>query len=110
MNVESEKLAGSQIFNQSSTRRFQSLEVYIEELVLHGFEPRDRYRIGEAIQRELTRLFADQGVPPSLAQGGELARVDGGMFDVASGSKSDAIGAQVARAVYRGLDAPPPSV
>ena len=46
-----------------------NIELHIEELVLHGFEPGDRHRIGEAIERELARLFAEQGTPPSLAQG-----------------------------------------
>ena len=36
--------------------------------MLHGFAPGDRYRIGDAVERELARLFAEQGVPPSLAQ------------------------------------------
>ena len=37
-----------------------NLNLHIEELVLHGFAPGDRYRIGEAVQQELTRLFAEQ--------------------------------------------------
>lgn len=76
------------------------VELHLEELVLHGFSPGDRYRIGEAVERELTRLFIEQGVPPSLAQGGEVGRLDGGMFKVAPGSKAEAIGAQIAQAVY----------
>lgn len=76
------------------------VELHLEELVLHGFSPGDRYRIGEAVERELTRLFIEQGVPPSLAQGGEVAHLDGGMFKVAPGSKAEAIGAQIAQAVY----------
>jgi hypothetical protein len=77
--------------------------VHIEELLLHGFAPGDCYRIGEAVERELTRLFAEPGVPPSLTQGREVARLDGGSFEAASASKPDTIGAQVARAVYGGL-------
>ena len=45
------------------------------------------------MEQELTRLLADQGVPESLARGGEIANMDGGAFEVA----------QVARAVYGGL-------
>ena len=56
----------------------KNIELNIEELVLHGFSPGDRYGIGEAVERELTRLLADRGVPESLAQGGEVASVDGG--------------------------------
>jgi hypothetical protein len=81
----------------------ENVELHIEELLLRGFAPGDRYRIGEAVERELTRLIDEQGVPPSLARGSEIERLNGGAFKVASGSKPEAIGAQVARAVFGGL-------
>jgi hypothetical protein len=81
----------------------QNIELHIEELVLHGFAAKDRYAIGEAVQRELTRLFTEQGVHPSLGKGHEVAKLDGGAFQVKEGAKADAIGEQVARSVYGGL-------
>ena len=81
----------------------KNIELNIEELVLHGFSPGDRHRIGEAVEQELTRLLADRGVPQSLAQGGEVASVDGGAFEVAPGARAQVVGAQVAKAVYGGL-------
>lgn len=84
--------------------RARNLELHIEQLMLHGFSPGDRYRIGAAVEAELTRLFTEQGVPPSLAQNGEVARLDGSAFEVAPGSKAEAVGAQVAEAVYGGLN------
>jgi len=81
----------------------KNIELHIEELVLHGFSPGDRYRIGEAVEQELTRMFADRGVPESLARGGEIASVDGGAFELAPGARGDVVGAQVAKAVYGGL-------
>jgi hypothetical protein len=80
-----------------------NVELHIEELVLHGFAPGDRYRIGDAMERELVRLFAEQGTPPSPAQRREVARLDGGAFEVAPGSKAEAIGIGVARSWYGGL-------
>lgn len=80
-----------------------NIELHIEELLLHGFAPGDRYLIGEAVQRELTRLFAEQGVPPLLANGRGIAYLNGGSFHVASGSKAEAIGTQVAQSVYGGM-------
>ena len=41
-----------------------NIELHIEELVLNGFGPVDRYRIGVAVEVELARLFAEQSVPP----------------------------------------------
>ena len=78
------------------------LELDIEELVLHGFSPGDRHRIGEAVERErgLTRLLADRSVPQLLERGREIANMDGGAFEVVTGSRAEVVGAQVAKAVY----------
>ena len=80
-----------------------TIELHIESLTLHGFPPGDRHRIAEAVKHELTRLFAEQGMPAPLAQGGEAAHLDGGAFDLAPGSKPKAIGAQVAQHIYGGF-------
>ena len=80
-----------------------NLDLHIDELVLRGFSPGDRYRIGDAMERELERLFAEQSTPPSLRQGSEIERLDGGVFEMKPGSKAEAIGVQVAQAMYGGL-------
>ena len=81
----------------------QTIEVHIEELVLHGFAPGDRYAIGEAVQGELTRLFTTQGVPAPLSAGAEVGRVDAGAFPVGAGAQTEGVGTGAARAVYGGL-------
>jgi hypothetical protein len=79
-----------------------NIELYVEELVLHSFKPGDRYRIGEAVERELAHLFTEQGMPGSL-RGGETAQLNTESFEVAPGAKPDTIGTQVAQAVYKGV-------
>lgn len=80
-----------------------NVHLQIEELILHGFTPADRQRIGAAVEEELTRLLVEQGVPPTLANGGLLARLDGGSFSVSATAKPQQIGRQVAQAIYKGL-------
>jgi len=80
-----------------------ALDLRIDEVVFHGFEPNDRIRIGEAMQRELARLFLDQGVPPALAQDRAIERLDGETLHIAPGAKSRTIGSQIAQTVYGGL-------
>ncbi len=80
-----------------------NIELHIEELVLHGFSPNDRHAIGEAVQRELTRLFAEQGVHSSLRRAFEADRVDGGVFHVKPGARAEGIGRQLGQTVYSGL-------
>ena len=80
-----------------------NVELHIEELVLQGFPPGDYHLIGDAAQHELSRLFIERGVPPSLARGGETQRLDAGSFEVSPGQTTETIGARVARSVYGAL-------
>ncbi len=81
----------------------QSVELYIEELVLHGFAGGDRQLLADAMELELTRLFTAQGLPPTAIQETELRTIDAGEFSVAQGTRAEGIGAQAAGSVYRGL-------
>jgi hypothetical protein len=80
-----------------------SIHLHIEELVLHGFAPGDRHRIGEAVQLELTRLLTEQATPPALATSAAIDRLNGGTFQMTAAPRPEATGAQVARAVFGGL-------
>jgi len=80
-----------------------NLELEIEELVLHGFPGVDKDRISRALQMELERLFADEGVPASVQAGGDIARLDGGSYKAEKGASAEQVGVQVARAVYGGM-------
>lgn len=77
-----------------------SIEVHIEELVLHGFAPGDRHGIGEVVEQELTRLLAERGVSPEFAKQNTVENLDGGSFQVSAGSKAETIGCQVAQAIH----------
>ena len=80
-----------------------NVELHIEALVLHGFSPGDRHRIGAALSSELARLLAEQGPPSALARGFDAPRLDGGSFQMAPDAKPRAVGGQVAQAVYGGM-------
>jgi hypothetical protein len=43
--------------------RPREIELHIEELVLHGFKPGDRWRIGDAVEEELRGLLRANGIP-----------------------------------------------
>ncbi|HEY1166162.1 MAG TPA: hypothetical protein VGE90_13370 [Chitinophaga sp.] len=80
-----------------------NIELHIEELVLHGFQPGDRQRIGLAVQQELTRLFTEQGLPPGLSSGGAVPSLDAGSFQQAPNAKPAAVGQQIANSVNNSL-------
>ena len=90
--------------SQPSTINSQpSVELHIEELILHGFPSADRHRIGEALQCELTRLFTEEQTPPALAKSAEIDRHNPETFQMTAAPRPEATGTQVARAVFGGL-------
>ena len=79
------------------------IEVRIDELVLEGFSPADRLRIGAALERELSRLLRSPGTAERLIAGGDRPVVAGGTFAPQPRSTPVALGASVAQAVHAGL-------
>jgi hypothetical protein len=78
-----------------------SIELHIEEMVLHGFESRDRYAIGEAVERELALLLGEQAIPNSLRVDNATDEIKGATFNILPTAKPPAIGRQIAQAVYQ---------
>jgi hypothetical protein len=81
------------------------IELNVEELILHGLDPSDSAGIREAIERELERLFALGGVPPSVKGSGNTAHLDSASVEVPAESRADAIGRRVAQSVYHQMTA-----
>lgn len=84
-----------------------NLVIEIDELVLHGFPAADRYRIGDAVQAELARIFAERGLPGTRMDDAGAAWLDGGSFNVAAGMPTASVGTGTAEAVYRAVAAVP---
>jgi hypothetical protein len=78
----------------------QPVEIYIDELILHGFSPHDRYHIANAVETELSRMFSEQGVPSSFSNGGVIPLLNAGSFQMTHPARSYTTGVQVANAVY----------
>ena len=78
----------------------REIEVQIEELVLHGFDPANPWRIADALQQELRELLAARGVPSLWLSSPE--RIKGRGISSASLTKPERTGAEIARAAYRG--------
>lgn len=79
------------------------IELVIDELILHGFDRRDQYRIGQAIQQELTTLLSRSEGTSSLNRDQELARVNAGTVHMSEDARPSVVGRHVAQAVYRGI-------
>ena len=80
------------------------IELHIGELALHGFDHVDSTQLGATVRQELSRLLTENGTPSALIQTGSMANLEGEAFTAAPGASADAIGEQIARAIYRGLE------
>lgn len=79
------------------------LTIQIDELKLRGISPGKRDRVRKALERELARLLAEEGMPRSIGSGQALAPRARTRVGVRPGTRPDTIGAEVAREIYRGL-------
>jgi hypothetical protein len=79
------------------------VEVTVDEFVLHGFQPSERYTIGDAFQLELERLFSGAGLGPAFRRDAELPRLETGQVSLPDRARPASVGAQVARAVHGAL-------
>jgi hypothetical protein len=89
-------------------RSHAAYEIEIEELVLHGFKPADRYAIAEAVERELASLLARESSTRLSREEGHIERLNAGTFQVAANTPGRVVGAHVAQALYKSV-APAPA-
>jgi hypothetical protein len=74
-----------------------AVTIHIDELVLHGFDPRDRHAIGDALRDELAALVAGgRALPGGSAN---IDRLDAGSIAI-DGVRSPAAPRAIAGAVH----------
>ena len=91
------------LMDPNTPTRRATVELHIDELVLHGFAARDRDRIAAALERELSRLIAQGDLSHLPASSVQLDRVDAGSFHLEPAARPSHIGQTVAQRVYRQL-------
>jgi len=82
----------------------QNIEVYIDKLVLHGFSPHQRNDIAAGVEAELTRLFAERGIPAALQSGRNIPVMNAANFSILEDTKSKTVGSKVASSVYKSFE------
>ena len=82
-----------------------NINLHIERLVLDGVNiaPGQRHLLQTSVTTELTRLLADGGLSPSLAQGTALPRMSTSGIQLAGGNDPTRLGRQIAQSVYGGI-------
>jgi len=90
-----------------------NIQLHIEELLLDGFDPRDRHRIADALERELARLFRSGQWPVISGQSSALRSrshrdvaqesLDAGAVVLPNGAPARNTGTQIAGALHSAL-------
>lgn len=75
----------------------REIEVYIEELVLHGFPRSARWQIADAIESELRERFTKDGIPTAWQS--SPRQLDGGSI---KSNTHAGLGAKIGRAIHGG--------
>jgi hypothetical protein len=81
----------------------QDIEIYIEKIVLDGFDGMNVKYLKNAIQEHLTSLFLEQGFPDGLSKSTDHGKLNGGQIDMGANPKTDGLGSEIAGGIYRGI-------
>jgi hypothetical protein len=73
----------------------------IDEVVLRGFPPIDRHRVGDAMAAELTRLLGEGGLPAGTA--GRAVAMAPLTMRLPADAGPEAVGREIARTLHAGL-------
>jgi hypothetical protein len=77
------------------------VEIVIDELILHGFSPAERYSIGDSLTQELEQLIVEQGY--QAHENVDIPVLKTAPVKLQSNAKPGMVGSQVAQAVFGGL-------
>ena len=82
-----------------------TIRLHIERLEIEGFglQRADRRALHSAVQAELGRLLAGNGLLPELQQGGAVSRARAGVLQVRERTSPAELGTAIARSVYGGI-------
>jgi hypothetical protein len=86
--------------------QLNNFEVTIDELVLTGFSPADRFHIADAVECELARLLTEKGIPGLGGNSVAMEGLDAGKFKATGGARAHVIGRQAAQLLHRQLSLP----
>jgi hypothetical protein len=80
----------------------QQIEIHIEELVLHGIQPGNRYQLAAAVQAELTNLLQQRGLQGANGQKG-FDRIGGGQIHLPQRANDVQTGNAIAGNVFAAI-------
>ena len=77
--------------------------VRIDELILDGVAPGDRYAIADAIRNALAEQLERSGAGPSWNRGAHIERIDAGECWLPQRAGAGTLGSRIGETIYRGI-------
>lgn len=88
---------------KTSPQMPQQVEIFIDRVVLEGFDPLHARSIGEAIKEHLALLVSREGLPDTFAGSAHFHEIQGGPFRAAREANPQQAGAGIAQSIYQGF-------
>ena len=77
--------------------------VRIDELILDGVAPGDRYVIADAVRNALAEQLEQSGAGPSWNRGVHIERIDAGECRLPRRAGAGTLGSRIGETIYRGI-------
>jgi len=81
-----------------------NINLHIDELVLNGFSPFDRYVIGDAVQRELSRLLESEGLAAIQLNEDHFMDSISNNLVIHDLESAESIGFRLGQTIYQGIN------
>ena len=79
------------------------IEFVIDELVLHGFDPLQRYAIADLVEKELKQLARLHADDLAHRRPMDAARLDAGSFETPTRLRAAHVGTRIATSVFEAV-------
>jgi hypothetical protein len=82
-----------------------NINIQIDRLILGGvnISPRQRRQLQAAVESELSRLLASNGIPPSLQNGGAIPKLPA-TLNITQNHNPSQMGQEIAQSIYGELN------
>ncbi len=81
-----------------------NIEIYIDRIVLEGFDHLNRRELNAVVQQHLTSMISEQGLPDGLMNSGYHRKLNGGEMNLDSQPKIGQVGSDIAGGIFNGIN------
>jgi len=81
-----------------------NIEIYIERIVLDGFDYLNKADLNAAVQEHLSTMISNGGLPDGLMNSGYHRKLNGGEMKLNNQPKTGQVGSDIASGIFSGIN------